>query len=245
MRLETKVALISGGARGQGAAEARMFAREGAKVVIADILDEDGRKVEAEINELGGQCVYVHLDVTSETEWRDAVASAVGRFGKLNILVNNAGIFKQATVEDTSETLWDEIMDINAKGVFLGTRAAIPEMRRAGGGSIINISSVAGLIGSAYSGAYGSSKGAVRLFTKATAIQYALGGCVCGRHAVSHQPSSGRYVDDGATTGPSHRRDNRFGTEENPFGIDLHDLVPQGFRGLFNRFCPVDARVIY
>ncbi len=176
MRLDNKVALISGGARGQGAAEARLFAREGARVVIADILDEDGRKVEAEINELGGQCLYVHLDVTSETEWQDAVASVVGSFGKLDILVNNAGIFKQATVEETSESLWDEIMDINAKGVFLGTKAAIPEMRKAGGGSIINISSVAGLIGTGYSAAYGSSKGAVRLLTKATAIQYAKEG---------------------------------------------------------------------
>lgn len=176
MRLENKVALISGGARGQGAAEARLFAQEGAKVVITDILDDDGRRVEAEINELGGECLYLHLDVTSEAEWQDAVAKTVAQFGKLDILVNNAGIFKQATVEDTSEQLWDEIMNINAKGVFLGTKAAIPVMRETGGGSIINISSVAGLIGSANSAAYGSSKGAVRLLTKATAIQYAKEG---------------------------------------------------------------------
>lgn len=176
MRLENKVALISGGARGQGATEARMFAKEGAKVVITDILDDEGRKVESEINELGGECLYLHLDVTSESEWQEAVAKTVSRFGKLDILVNNAGIFKESTVEDTSEELWDEIMDINGKGVFLGTKAAIPEMRQAGGGSIINISSVAGLIGSANSAAYGSSKGAVRLLTKATAIQYAKEG---------------------------------------------------------------------
>ena len=176
MRLENRVALISGGARGQGAAEARLFAQEGAKVVIGDILEEEGRRVEAEINELGGQCLFVRLDVTSESDWQQAAAAASARFGKLDILVNNAGIFKLGAVEDTSEELWDEIMDINSKGVFLGTKAAIPEMRKAGGGSIINISSVAGLIGTAYSAAYGASKGAVRLFTKSTAIQYAREG---------------------------------------------------------------------
>lgn len=176
MRLENKVALISGGARGQGAAEARMFAHEGAKVVIGDILEEEGRQVEAEINELGGDCLFVKLDVTSEADWQRAAETAVTQFGKLDILVNNAGIFKLGRVEDTSEELWDEIMGINAKGVFLGTKAAIPAMRQAGGGSIINISSVAGLIGTHYSAAYGASKGAVRLFTKATAIQYAKEG---------------------------------------------------------------------
>ena len=176
MRLENKVALISGGARGQGAAEARLFAKEGSKVVIGDVLEDEGRQVEAEINELGGECVFVSLDVTSEDAWQNAVDTAVNRFGKLDILVNNAGIFKLATVEETSSELWDEIMDINAKGVFLGTKCAIPQMRKVGGGSIINISSVAGLIGSYNSAAYGASKGAVRLFTKATAIQYAKEG---------------------------------------------------------------------
>ena len=176
MRLGNKVALISGGARGQGAAEARLFAKEGSKVVIGDILEDEGRQVEAEINELGGECVFVNLNVTSADAWRNAVDTAVNRFGKLDILVNNAGIFKLATVEETSAELWDEIMDINAKGVFLGTKCAIPEMRKAGGGSIINISSVAGLIGSYNAAAYGASKGAVRLFTKATAIQYAKEG---------------------------------------------------------------------
>ncbi|MCH8745048.1 MAG: SDR family NAD(P)-dependent oxidoreductase, partial [Chloroflexi bacterium] len=138
MRLEYKVALISGGARGQGAAEARLFAKEGSKVVIGDILEDEGRKVEAEINELGGECVFVNLDVTSADAWQNAVDTAVNRFGKLDVLVNNAGIFKLATVEETSAELWDEIMDINAKGVFLGTKCAIPKMRKAGSGSIIN-----------------------------------------------------------------------------------------------------------
>ena len=173
MRLEGKVALISGGARGQGAAEARLFAEEGAKVVIGDILDAEGRQVEAAIAETGGECVYIHLDVTSESDWQTAIDKAVSQFGKLDVLVNNAGIFPPASIEDTTEELWDRIMDINGKGVFLGTRYAIPEMRKAGGGSIINISSTAGLRGSPTAAAYGASKGAVRLFTKSTAIQYA------------------------------------------------------------------------
>ncbi len=176
MRLENKVALISGGARGMGAAEARLFASEGAKVVIGDVLEAEGRQTEAQINESGGECLFVRLDVTSETNWQEAVAATVARFGELNILVNNAGIFRTERVEETSGELWDQVMEVNAKGVFLGTKAAIPEMRKAGGGSIINISSGLGLVGSAGSAAYGASKGAVRLFTKSAAIQYAREG---------------------------------------------------------------------
>ncbi len=178
MRLENKVALISGGARGMGAVEAKMFVQEGAKVVIGDVLDEDGKQTEAEINEAGGECVFVHLDVTDETAWQDAVAAAVDRFGKLDILVNNAGIARINNVEDTTSDEWDLVMDINAKGVFLGTKAAIPEIRKAGGGSIVNISSIAGLTGGRTS-SYAASKGAVRLLTKSTAIQYAGEGIRC------------------------------------------------------------------
>ncbi len=176
MRLEGKVALISGGARGMGAAEARMFAREGAKVGIADILEDEGRRLEAEIAELGGEAIFIKLDATSEDDWNRAVDTIVSRFGKLDVLVNNAGIYRRGTVENTSVEDWDQIMDVNAKGVFLGTKAAIPAMRRAGGGSIVNISSTAGLVGSAGAAAYNASKGAVRLLTKATAIQYAKEG---------------------------------------------------------------------
>ncbi len=178
MRLENKVALISGGARGMGAVEAKLFAQEGAKVVIGDVLEEEGRQTEAKINEAGGACRFVKLDVASEDDWRQAVATTVAAFGKLDILVNNAGIFPVFSLEETSAETWDQVMDINAKGVFLGTKLAIPEMRRSGGGSIINISSVAGLIGSASASAsaYGASKGAVRLFTKSTAVQYAKDG---------------------------------------------------------------------
>ena len=176
MRLEGKVALISGGARGMGAEEAKLFAREGAKVVIGDILETEGKQTEAEVNEVGGECLFVKLDVTSEAEWEAAVSATVARFGKLDILVNNAGIYRGNKVEDTTVQEWDQVMDINAKGVFLGTKVVIPEMRKAGGGSIVNISSVAGLVGNPFISAYTASKGAVRLLTKSTAVQYAKEG---------------------------------------------------------------------
>ena len=176
MRLANKVALITGGARGQGAVEAKLFATQGAYVVICDILDEEGKRIESEINNTGGSSLFAHLDVTDESEWQNVIATTLNSFGKLDILVNNAGIYKWAQVEETTSELWDQTMDINAKGGFLGTKHAIPAMRNSGGGSIVNISSVAGLIGSANAAAYGASKGAVRLLTKSTAIQYAKDG---------------------------------------------------------------------
>ena len=174
MRLEGKVAFISGGGRGMGAAEARLFAREGAKVIIGDVLDVEGRQVEAEINETGGEALYVPLDVTCEAAWDEAMRATVSRFGRLDILVNNAGVVVHGPGDDATVEDWDLVMDINAKGVFLGTRAAIPHMRATGGGSIVNISSISGMVGqdNIHPG-YNASKGAVRLLTKATAIQYA------------------------------------------------------------------------
>ena len=174
-KLDGKVALISGGARGQGAAEAKTFAQEGAQVVFGDLLDEAGAQVEAEIRAAGGEAVYVHLDVTSEVDWRRAVQEAVSRFGKLDILVNNAGIIiPRVAIEERSVEEWDRVMAVNAKGVFLGAKHAIPAMRRAGGGSIINISSIAGIGQSMHQEpAYAASKGAVRIFTKVTASQHA------------------------------------------------------------------------
>ena len=177
-RLDGKVALISGGSKGQGAAEAKLFAQEGAKVVLADILDDEGKKIEAEINETGGEAMYLHLDVTSEADWAAAVRAAVDSYGKLDILVNNAGILLRKGVEETSAEEWDRVQDVNSKGVFLGVKAAIPAMREAGGGSIVNISSIAGLRGST-STAYGASKGLVRLLTKSTAVQYGPEGIRC------------------------------------------------------------------
>ncbi len=177
MRLVGKVALISGGARGMGAAEARLFAREGAQVIIGDILAAEGGAVEADIRAKGGEAAFVRLDVTSEADWQKAVGLAQSRFGKLNVLVNNAGIGGGSRIEDTTAEDWNRMMDVNAKGVFLGTKAVIAAMRRAGGGSIVNISSQLGLVGTDNSSPqYQASKGAVRLLTKATAIQYAREG---------------------------------------------------------------------
>ena len=177
-RLDGKVAFISGGARGMGAAEARLFAKEGAKVAIGDVLDDDGRQVEAEINQTGGDCVFVHLDVTSEANWQEAIAVTTSRFGGLHVLVNNAGIGGVSSlVEETSLADWERVMAINSTGVFLGTKAAIPEMRKSGGGSVINISSQLGLVGTDNSTPqYQASKGAVRIFTKLAAVQYAKEG---------------------------------------------------------------------
>ena len=173
-RLDGKVALISGGARGQGAVETELFSNEGAKVVFGDIRDDEGKQVEAKIRELGGDVTYIHMDATNEEDWQKAVALAESQYGKLDILVNNAGISIQGGLEDFSEADWDRTLAVNSKGVFLGTKHAIPEMRRAGGGSIVNISSGAGIAPSpGTSAAYAASKGAVRIFTKATAVQYA------------------------------------------------------------------------
>ena len=180
-KLDGKVALISGGARGQGAAEARLFSQEGAKVVLCDILDDQGQQVEAEINELGGDALYIHLDVTNESEWESAVAATISKYGKLDILVNNAAIvIQKSAIEDRTADEWDRIFEVNAKGVFLGTKHAIPEMRKAGGGSIVNISSVAGIGQSQHQEpAYAASKGAVRIFSKVTASQHAIDGIRC------------------------------------------------------------------
>ena len=173
MRLSGKVALISGGAHGMGAEEARLFAREGAKVVIADILDAEAAGVVHDITAAGGEAVYVYTDVTREEDWQKAVQTAVRRFGKLDILVNNAGLSSTSAADPLDTEGWRRIMEVNATGVFLGTKSAIPAMRQAGGGSIVNISSIMGFVGGEGGHpAYHASKGAVRIFTKATAVQY-------------------------------------------------------------------------
>ena len=173
-RLEGKVALISGGSRGQGAVEAKLFAREGASVILGDILDEEGKRVEREITEMGCEATYVHLNVTREQDWITAVSLAESNYGKLDVLINNAGVtIGKRGIEDTTVDHWDHIMEVNVKGVFLGTKYAIPAMRRAGGGSIVNISSTAGIVAIGRSAAYNATKGAVRVFSKATAIQHA------------------------------------------------------------------------
>ena len=172
MRLQDKVAIITGAARGMGASEARIFANEGAKVILADIQVEDGNRVTQEITDAGGQALFVEMDVSSKADWDRTIETAISNFGKINILVNNAGIIERDSLEETTEETWDKIMAVNAKGVFLGTKAVIPHMRAAGGGSIVNISSISGMISVGYP-AYNSSKGAIRVFTKCAAVELA------------------------------------------------------------------------
>ena len=174
MRLEGKVALISGAARGMGAEEAMLFAREGARVVLGDVLDGAGEAVAAEIREQGGEANYVRLDVTSELNWDRAVKVAESAYGKLDILVNNAGIAAYSKGDEDTLEDFDRFHAVNARGSYLGIRAAIPAMRCVGRGSIVNISSISGLIGqkSIHAG-YNASKGAVRIMTKSIALQYA------------------------------------------------------------------------
>ena len=174
MRLAGKVALVSGAASGMGQSEATIFAREGAKVVVADILEMEGKQVADKIAAGGGQARFVKLDVTSEAEWDAAVKAAVGTFGKLDVLVNNAGISGTYDTDMLSSAAWDKVMAVNAKGVFLGMKAAIPLMKKAGGGAIVNISSISGFVGQdGVHMAYNASKGAVRIMTKTAAVQLA------------------------------------------------------------------------
>ena len=177
MRLEGKVAIITGGASGMGAEECRIFAREGAKVVIADVSDDLGRQVEAEIAESGGDAVFMHLDVSNEDAWIEAVNATVERYGKVDVLVNNAGISSTHNPDTMSTEAWDNFMAINARGVFLGMKSVIPQMQAIGGGSIVNISSISGFVGN-YGNhmGYNASKGAVRIVTKSAAVQYAQDG---------------------------------------------------------------------
>jgi 3(or 17)beta-hydroxysteroid dehydrogenase len=177
MRLQGKVALITGAANGMGEAEATLFAKEGAQVVVADLLAEEGRRVVAAIVSAGGEARFARLDVTSEEDWHEIVTTTVATFGKLDILVNNAGISGTVDPDIMSTTAWDRLMAVNARGVFLGMKYAIPAMQQAGGGSIVNISSISGFVGQDYIHmAYNASKGAVRLMTKSAAVQYAKDG---------------------------------------------------------------------
>jgi NAD(P)-dependent dehydrogenase (short-subunit alcohol dehydrogenase family) len=174
MRLEGKVALITGGASGMGQSEATIFAREGARVVVADVLEAEGNQV---ASSLGAAGKFVRLDVTREADWQAAVDAAVSAFGTLDILVNNAGISGSYDPDTMSVAVWDRLMDVNAKGVFLGMKHAIPVMEGRGKGAIVNISSVSGFVGQrGIHMAYNASKGAVRIMTKSAAVQYARSG---------------------------------------------------------------------
>lgn len=176
MRLQDKVAIVTGAAAGMGAATAQLFAREGARVLVADILDEEGKAIAASIASNAGQARFQHLDVTSEKDWQAAVDTALSAYGRLDILINNAGV-SGSHPDRLSLDVWDTQMNINARGVFLGMRASIPVMQKAGRGAIVNISSISGIVGQAvvHMG-YNAAKGAVRMMSKAAAVQYAKDG---------------------------------------------------------------------
>ena len=172
MRLKNKVAIISGGAHGMGECEARLFAKEGAAVVIADVIDR-GTEVAADIQASQGRARFIRTDVTSESDWKHLIAETIREFGRLDILVNNAGISGSSVGDHDDLAGWKKLLDINATGVFLGTKLAAAEMIKTGGGSIVNISSIMGFVASAdgHPG-YSASKGAVRLYTKSAAVKY-------------------------------------------------------------------------
>ena len=177
MRLQDKVAIISGAASGMGAATARRFAKEGAKVVIADMLDDEGRQVAADITRANGAAEFMHLDVTDEADWRSVVAATVAKYGRVDILVNNAGISGSAVTDMLDTGAWDRLMSVNARGVFLGTKYAVLEMKQTGGGAIVNLSSISGNTGQTMTHmGYNASKGAVRTLTKSTAVQFGKDG---------------------------------------------------------------------
>jgi NAD(P)-dependent dehydrogenase (short-subunit alcohol dehydrogenase family) len=177
MRLQGKVAIVSGAASGMGAATARRFGREGAKVVVADMLEDDGRRVASEINGDGGAAEFMRLDVTDETSWQRVLESTVAKWGRLDILVNNAGISGSAVSDLLDSDAWHRLMLVNSTGVFLGTKYAVKQMQKNGGGSIVNLSSISGVTGQTMTHpGYNASKGAVRTLTKSTAVQYGKDG---------------------------------------------------------------------
>lgn len=172
-RVENKVILVSGGAMGMGRTHSQLLAEEGAWVFVADMNADAGHATVEDIRKNGGKADFIALNVTKKDDWNAAVAHIVDRAGRLDVLVNNAGILILKPVQDTTDEEWDRIFDVNVRGVFFGTRAVIPAMRKAGSGNIINISSIYGIVGAPSASAYQASKGAVRLFTKSCAVDLA------------------------------------------------------------------------
>lgn len=175
-RFEGRVALITGGASGIGKATAERISAEGGTVVIADLQDEAGREVAAGLESKGGRAAFVHLDVTDEQQWADAVAETLSKYGRLDVLVNNAGIGDTEPLEVTSTDTWNKVVAVTQTSVFLGMKAAAEALKASGNGSVVNVSSMYGIVGSGVSPAYHAAKGAVRLLTKTTALGWATEG---------------------------------------------------------------------
>jgi 3(or 17)beta-hydroxysteroid dehydrogenase len=180
-RLDGKIAFLSGAARGIGAATARLMVEAGAQVAIGDVLDEPGRETVRALEAAGGEALYVHLDVTRAADWAAAIAAVVARFGGLDVLVNNAGVFIAKGIEESTAADWERLCGVNLTGVFLGTQAALPALRARGaaspqGSAIVNLSSIAGVVGSALAPLYSLTKGGITIFTKSTALECARKG---------------------------------------------------------------------
>lgn len=176
MRLKDKVAIITGAASGMGAATAKMFAAEGARVIVTDVAVDDGAAVADEIVAAGGEARFLKLDVSSEDDWANAVSETVSAYGQIDILVNSAGVTGSASDLLNTQT-WDVQMDVVAKGVFLSMQAVIPVMQKAGRGAIVNVSSISGFVGQPHTHmGYNAAKGAIRLATKSAAVQFASDG---------------------------------------------------------------------
>ncbi|MEQ1889300.1 MAG: glucose 1-dehydrogenase [Alphaproteobacteria bacterium] len=172
-RVEGKIAFVTGGGSGMGREHALLMAEEGASIIVSDVNEAGGRETVSMINSKGGQGLFINFDVASEAAWQAAVNQAVSTFGRVDILVNNAGILLMKLIQDTTGPELDRMLDVNVKGVFFGCKHILPAMQKAGGGSIINISSIYGVIGASHASAYQASKGAVRILTKSVAVEYA------------------------------------------------------------------------
>jgi NAD(P)-dependent dehydrogenase (short-subunit alcohol dehydrogenase family) len=176
MRLKSKVALITGAAHGMGESTARVFAREGAKVIVADVLEREGEAVAQSIVASGGDAVFIRLDVAEEQQWITVMSAIITRYGRIDILVNNAGI-SGAVPDRMSTEYFDRLMSVNARGTFLGVKYGVAEMQKTGGGSIVNLSSISGFVGQAFVHmGYNAAKGAIRILTKSAAVQYGKDG---------------------------------------------------------------------
>lgn len=203
-RFDGKVALVTGGAFGMGAATAKLFAKEGAKVVICDLLKEEGAKRVSEIEKEGGTSIFLRLDVTNEEEWEGNLAEVESKFGRLDVLVNNAGISGSGYKDQGDVQAWEDLMRINATGPFLGTKHASPLIIRSGGGAIVNISSISGVVGQGYiHPGYNASKGAVRTMTKQSAVRFAKDGI---RVNSVHPGIMPAMRTSGVTADPVHRQ---------------------------------------